>query len=154
MDFQPDICRVYRGATAPKSATWHKGPLRGYFLGLPLSGKAAAFDFLKRTGRSVFDRREDGRQLFFEDVPVDGRQHHYCNAPPGKVLLVRNGLVAGDENLEAVIIGCLQKLAVLQSGPAPIPDRENIVIAEVVPQQMGKIFIEQHFHGSGCLRRA
>jgi hypothetical protein len=76
------------------------------------------------------------------------------NAPPGEVLLVRNGLVAGDENLEAVIFGCFQKLAVLQPRPAPIPDRENIVIAEVVPQQMRKIFIEQHFHGTGCPRRA
>jgi len=127
----------------------HKGP-SGLLLGLPLSGKAATLDFLKGTGRSVFDRCEDGRQLFLEHVPVDGRQHHYCNAPPGKVLLVRNDLVAGNENFEAVVLGCFQKLAVLQPRPALIPNRENIVIAEVVPQQMRKIFIEQHFHGTGC----
>ena len=71
-----------------RRGTKHKGP-SGLLLGLPLSGKAATLDFLKGTGRSVFDRREDWRQVFLEVVPVDGRQDHYCNTSAGKVLLVK-----------------------------------------------------------------
>src|ERR1700678_3163827 len=108
--------------------------------GMPLPAKTAAFDFLKGTGHSVVESGEDRGQIFLEDVPINRRQHHDCNAPPGKVLLVRKGLVAGDEGLETVSLGCFQKLAILQPRPVFIPDRENIMAAEVVPQQMWEVF--------------
>ena len=129
---------------------WKHG--RGLFLGRFLTAKAPAFDFLKGARCRIVERGHNRRQVFLEDMPVNG-QHYHCNVPPGEVLLVRKRLVAGNEHLEAVIVRCSQTFAVLQPRPAFLPDRENVMIAEVVPQQMREILIEQHFHGTGCPRR-
>ena len=48
-------------------------------------------------------------------------------------LLVKHGLVSGEEDLKTIILGSLDKLAVLQPGPALVVHREYFVTGKMVP---------------------
>ncbi len=58
-----------------------------------------------------------------------------------------------DKNFKAIRLSRFQKLAVLKPRPALITNRENIVFAEVVPQQMRQIFVEPDSHATCYPRR-
>lgn len=63
-------------------------------------------------------------------------------------------LVAAQRDLETRFFGYLEKFAIFQPRPTHIADRENLMAAEPVSQTVWQVFIEQHFHGTGCPRRA
>ncbi len=53
------------------------------------------------------------RQTRANDVPFNGRQHQYGDSAAREVLFVRNGLAAGEEELEASSLGGAEQFPIL-----------------------------------------
>jgi len=94
----------------------------------------------------------DRHQAVADYVPFDCGQHHNGDLATRKILLVRHGLVSREEDFEAGVLGSSQKLAIFQPRPALVAYREYFMSAEMVPQPVRKVLVEQDFHETGCPR--
>ena len=87
-------------------------------------------------------------------MPFDRCQNHNCDPAACEILLVGESLVSGEKDFKAIVLGTSQKLAVFQSRPTLIAHGEYLVTAEMGPEPVRKILVEQDFQETACLRRA
>jgi hypothetical protein len=88
--------------------------------------------------------------MIFDDAPFDGGQVNHRQPPPAQVLLVTESLISGQEKIKAVIFGCPDEFAVLESIPTHVTGGKNLMIAELIAQAVIQIFIEQYLHAQRC----
>ena len=62
------------------------------------------------------------------------------------MLLMRNALVAGDQNVETGFLRCLEQFAIFDAGPVQVSDRHDIMLWQESPKPMGDVFITEYAH--------
>ncbi|MBV9155539.1 MAG: hypothetical protein JO097_04710 [Acidobacteriaceae bacterium] len=95
-----------------------------------LPAEQTTFNSLKRTGNDAVNRSENVSNVILNNRPVIRGQRQYRETPPGKILLMDESLVAGNENLETNFFCHSQQVAVFQITPSHIGRRNNLALAE------------------------
>ena len=95
-----------------------------------LPAECATLDLLKGTGDGAIDGCENSWQIFLKDAPLNGRKCDNCQPSSGQSLFMAQGLISSKEHVKAVVFGCLQEFAVLESIPTLIAGGENVMRAE------------------------
>lgn len=98
----------------------------------------ATLDRLVRPRCGCINGSLNRQQALADYVRFDRGQNHNGDLATRKILLVTHGLVSGEEDFEAVVLGSSQKLAVFQPRPALVAYREYFVTPEMAPQPVRK----------------
>ena len=70
----------------------------------------------------------------------------YCNAAAGQVLLVRDPLIGGDQQLVSVAFSLVQQFAVSERVPVALKGGVRLVVRQVGCEQPGDVVVQQYPH--------
>ena len=90
----------------------------------------------------------DSFNRLFDSRPTGGWQNHDSNAVARQVLLILEILIGRYQNLESLLLGSAQQIAVLLRAPSFLKDSEDRVMREVSAQRNRRALIKENPHGS------
>jgi len=112
--------------------------------------EASAIDFGYGSGLGKIDRIGYFLRVGFDDPPVLSGERDDRDFAAGKVLLVFDGQVPGQEDIEAVLLRNAEQITILPTAPTHTSRSVNLMKFQIPTQLVGQIFVEQNLHGTRC----